>query len=64
MYFAGIDAGTGTVEGGFTRDGYLEQKWVKGLGMVEEVHTYSLDGGQQNEIIKTLTSFSGLNIIQ
>ncbi len=64
MVFAGVDAGTGTVEGGFTRDGYIEQKWVKGVGLVEEVHTYALDGGQQNEITKTLSSYNGLTIIQ
>ena len=60
--FAGIDAGTGSAEGGFNRAGYIEQKWVKGIGMVEENHTYSLDGGPDSTITKSLSSYNGLTI--
>lgn len=51
-------------EGLFTRTGYIDQTWVPGIGLVYEKHTAELDDGKTSEIVKTLTSYTGLEIIQ
>ena len=50
--------------GEFIRDGYIDQIWVQGLGLVSEQHDSSFDDGSSSSMTKTLDSFTGLTPIQ
>jgi hypothetical protein len=58
MEFDGIEG----IGGEFTRDGYIEELWVKGIGLYSEDHSYTLDDGTGAQIVKTLSQFSGLTV--
>ena len=45
--------------GGETTEAYMEQWWVKGLGLVKEVH---IDAGGATLLSKDLISYTGLTI--
>ncbi|MCB9746552.1 MAG: hypothetical protein H6740_28515 [Alphaproteobacteria bacterium] len=49
--------------GAFTREGTIDQVWVKGVGLVTESHQARLDTGETTDIQKTLTTFTGLEPI-
>jgi hypothetical protein len=50
--------------GAFVRDGYIDQVWVQGLGLVSEQHDSGFDDGSLSSMTKTLDSFTGLTPIQ
>ncbi len=62
--FDGIDMGTGTPYGAFTRSGTLTQWYAEGIGLIKEEHAYTTTdegkGSANHEVTKELSSVSGL----
>lgn len=46
--------------GAFVREGYIDQVYVAGIGLVTESHTATFDNGNTYDLSKTLTSYTGL----